>query len=501
MNDLVEIINTHIPSIASIITHIVFFIFLILNISDDFAKIKSFIKKLLNFRKHVDKIFYSKKREKYNKESCSSDFIKWQVALMKKLYSPLLKDKQKQNWNIKFTELFIDGINYQYEAITLNMKVSDFPFKYICDKQFLETKEKISQPKYSEIAKENMRFIRKYYRLVKSTIRYPSRLGYMLDEIKLNTKNGDWWISAHSGIYENNVKFSHVLEYEVYKMYKKMLRQHEKISELTREELIKQLPIRNAIHKRFLETGDESDILVSGKYRESLLSVQVFVLLRNYNGSYDVLRIRRSANVSSKAHYLQFIPSGGFEAINDSNDFDSQWDNYSLCKVVFRELLEECFGIDENDKSLTSINISSDSIYQNKHIKKLVAMLTGDKKNRQAYMELLGLSMSLMGLRHEFCFILRVDDIDFSKELFSNYESSSAIHLVRIDNLEKASFWYRNRSPNNYIPNDFEILHCTSAGLFELAQKSSLYKDALKITKRINKSKEQSVNEEVLKNE
>jgi hypothetical protein len=128
-------------------------------------------------------------------------------------------------------------------------------------------------------------------------------------------------------------------------------------------------------------------------------------------------------------------------------------------------------------------------------------MLTGDKKNRQAYMELLGLSMSLMGLRHEFCFILRVDDIDFSKELFSNYESSSAIHLVRIDNLEKASFWYRNRSPNNYIPNDFEILHCTSAGLFELAQKSSLYKDALKITKRINKSKEQSVNEEVLKNE
>ena len=99
-----------------------------------------FIKKLLNFRKHVDKIFYSKKREKYNKESCSSDFIKWQVALMKKLYSPLLKDKQKQNWNIKFTELFIDGINYQYEAITLNMKISDFPFKYICDKQFLETK-------------------------------------------------------------------------------------------------------------------------------------------------------------------------------------------------------------------------------------------------------------------------------------------------------------------------------------------------------------------------
>ncbi len=34
------------------------------------------------------------------------------------------------------------------------------------------------------------------------------------------------------------------------------------------------------------------------------------------------------------------IPSGGFEAMNDCTDFDSQWDNYSLKKAIFRELLE-----------------------------------------------------------------------------------------------------------------------------------------------------------------
>ena len=56
-------------------------------------------------------------------------------------------------------------------------------------------------------------------------------------------------------------------------------------------------------------------------------------------------------------------------------------------------------------------------------------MLTGDKKNRQAYMELLGLSMSLMGLRHEFCFILRVDDIDFSKE-FLNKATAYARKMI-----------------------------------------------------------------------
>lgn len=52
---------------------------------------------------------------------------------------------------------------------------------------------------------------------------------------------------------------------------------------------------------------------------------------------------------------MQFIPSGGFEAIGDGKDFDSQWDNYSIPKSLFRELLEECFGMDEDVKSFRLI--------------------------------------------------------------------------------------------------------------------------------------------------
>ena len=100
----------------------------------------------------------------------------------------------------------------------------------------------------------------------------------------------------------------------------------------------------------------------------------MLVLVKNYSGSYDALRIRRSQNVAAKAGYLQFVPSGGFESINDCTDFDSQWSNYSITKVIFRELLEECFGIDEDDEKLTGNNVTPDKIYYNQHIKTLIEM-------------------------------------------------------------------------------------------------------------------------------
>ena len=39
-----------------------------------------------------------------------------------------------------------------------------------------------------------------------------------------------------------------------------------------------------------------------------------------------------------------------------------------------RELLEECFGIDEDDEKLTGNNVTPDKIYYNQHIKTLIEM-------------------------------------------------------------------------------------------------------------------------------
>lgn len=198
---------------------------------------------------------------------------------------------------------------------------------------------------------------------------------------------------------------------------------------------------------------------------------------KNYNNYkwniYDVLRIRRSAKVSAKAGYLQFVPSGGFEAMNDGTDFDTQWDNYSISKVIFRELLEECFGIDEDDKAFSSNTVSPDRIYHNVYINKLIEMLIDE--NPKAFLEFVGTSMSLVGLRQELCFVMRIDDSSFANQLTSNYESKAAIHLIDIHELEKEEFWIRDKS------NDLEVLNCTSAGLLELAKNSKLYKEAIGI--------------------
>lgn len=71
----------------------------------------------------------------------------------------------------------------------------------------------------------------------------------------------------------------------------------------------------------------------------------MLVMVKNHTNSYDVLRIRRSSYIAAKDGYMQLVLSGGFESINDCTGFYFQRSNYSISKVVFRKLLEECFGI------------------------------------------------------------------------------------------------------------------------------------------------------------
>ena len=132
--------------------------------------------------------------------------------------------------------------------------------------------------------------------------------------------------------------------------------------------------------------------------------------------------------------------------------------------------------MDEDDKHASGNNVSPDKLYSNENIRKLIQMLENTKEGEpNAEMALLGTSMSLVGLRQELSFILRIDDPAFSGKLISNYESRSAIHLVDINHLEEYGFWVRSEKEN-----DLENLNCTSAGLFELARDHSIYKDALK---------------------
>ncbi len=82
MNELIGIIMKYISDPAGILTCILFWVFMILNISDYFEKICDFVKKVLNIKKHIDTLFYSKVRASYDKNLCSDKYIEWQMKIL-----------------------------------------------------------------------------------------------------------------------------------------------------------------------------------------------------------------------------------------------------------------------------------------------------------------------------------------------------------------------------------------------------------------------------------
>lgn len=426
------------------------------------------------------KWYYSKKREKYDRELSSSKYIKWQLQVMKAIYMHLIQELNEEGIDINLTSLDISGKKQEYEAVTIKVKEQSYPFNGVCNKDKLTIREDISKPVYTydDLSNKAQKMVKRYYRMIKYSIRYPDRLGYMLDEIIVSKEDGAASVSAYSGCYRDNIVQSHILKYELFELYKK---KHIRNC----NDILEKLEIRNKLHTEFkIHDSAESRILLSGKYRSSLLGVQIMVFVKNVNGSFDALRIRRSTDVAAKAGYLQFIPSGGFEAIGDGKDFDSQWDNYSIPKSLFRELLEECFGMDEDDKKFSSNTKSPDRLCFNAHIQEILKMI--QREPQHARFEFLGSTMSLVGLRHELSFILVIDKPDFASQLIGNYESKAAIHLVDILRLEDGNFWMHKKSVDKRHNetdegqmNDLEMLNCTSAGLFELARKSDLYQKIL----------------------
>ena len=218
------------------------------------------------------------------------------------------------------------------------------------------------------------------------------------------------------------------------------------------------------IHDCFKNNTETSkEILTSGKGRKSLLSVSMMVLCKNKNNSYDALRIRRSENIDAKVGFLQFVPSGGFSALDAGLDFDSQFANASITKGLLREFLEECFG--EADYSGV-INHSPEDVYSNEIIKKI------GLNN----IHFLGTALSLVSLRHELCFLMKIDNEEVISKMKANDESDNTLHYIDIEKLTDKKFWKR------YSLNDVRdllMLNATSAALYSLAKENNFYKNII----------------------
>lgn len=315
-----------------------------------------------------------------------------------------------------------------------------------------------------------LKWYKEYSHILDGKIRYPNRPGYMLDELITDEDGLVSKIRVHVGTYAENVYSSHVLEYELYRAYLEFSRE-DLDSPDVRQRLFDFMELRNNMHRH---AGDRKDplfpkhmyeSLLRGEARDSLLSVQMLVVMRSARThQYEAKLIQRSRNVAAEPGLYQFLPAGGFEILNDSDDdiYDDieLWDNFSPGCAVFREYLEELFNIPEfaggGEGSI------EDRLFKDPRIVEIEQML----RDGRAGFYFLGSVMGLSGLRHELSFVLVIHDESYSeKQFIANEECKKGIvRSIPIDKFETPRYGQI-----------WDLLHGPSAAMWKLFRESPLY--------------------------
>lgn len=288
-----------------------------------------------------------------------------------------------------------------------------------------------------------------------ANIKKPNLIGFELDTFLLNEQDEIIGFEANICQYKHTVTTSHILEFELYKLYCK----NKKIVHSSREDILKALPYRSKIH----EGQTSKEVVLKGKNRHSLLSVQMMVIC--YDDIFDDYRMvmfKRSEEVAIKPNYWHIVPAGGFE-IFEKEDMRNPHiieENFDVQLALFRELLEELF----NGKDFEDNEVGNDRnyiIYQHPAIIELDRLI----KEQKAHLDFLGNVTDLTTLRAELSFILVVDDSNFIKNNFQKNFEGAVSQRVRVDNLERM------------LKND--LLYPSSAGLIKLAEDSPLFQKCI----------------------
>lgn len=314
--------------------------------------------------------------------------------------------------------------------------------------------------------KLKQKMYKEYSQLLQGSIRCPLLVGFMLDHYKLDSDNRISHIYCKLGNYEQNVYSSHILEYEIYKAYLSL-----KGKEFTMDDLWELLPFRYYIHHTEGEKNDIEKVLFSGIGRYSLLSVQCFVMFLDHNkNEYVSLLMKRSEDpsaIAAKLGFYQFLPAGGFEMYEKEKIHTTHaiLENYSLRKAILREYLEEVFGLDDF-KSVDSSD-NRETTYNILNHKEVECVLNMIDKGTASF-GLLGVSVDLVSLRHELSFVLKIDDIAYSKKaIYPNNEftrEESVASKIRIPVLELEELLDGKHNINQ-----------GSAILYDLVKKSYLF--------------------------
>ena len=466
MKDLIDFLKDNTIWIVSVI---LFIFYLIIEIYKDWDSVKHLF---LGIWKVVCKavfVFRTIRRDRYFTALGSTDYVEWERKTLNALYSPAAEEYERRRDGNASGCKTANLHGQLYDAVYFG---SAEPIKYPFSKMYKKEELKTCGEAVYKCADA---FEKKHYNLLKTNIRFPNKIGYMLDGIDFS---GGHHFTAYTGVYKANLCTSHILEYELYRAYMKF-RGYEIVSDMSldngkidkkngklifgrnNDEFLRcYLPKRKAVHDKMRTTAD---VFTSGAGRYSLIGVQAVVLCKNHSGGYDLLRIRRSRHVAAKAGFLQFIPSGGFEAYDNGTDFDTRFSNFSLPKALIREFAEECLGVSDDKAD----NMSAEAQYADEKINKLLSMVEDEGSKTNIYY--LGDTLGFAALRHELCFLFVIDDPKYADNIKANMESSNVIGFIDIRYIRSKKFWKRSDKEN-----DLKKLNPTSAALWCLVEESGI---------------------------
>lgn len=377
----------------------------------------------------------------------SSEFQNWRDHVLRYLYGDKYFTKV---FNVNFPAYIIKFDKYyDYKDFKQLYNKDDLtyngvPLRELRDKEInvpdIHDTEIVNNGTAHEV-REKKRLIADYEKILGKSVKYPKLIGFMLDHYLLNEKHQIQHIYPKIGDYALNLYSSHILEYE-------LLRAYEKIGNKSLEDynLWDYLPFRKYIHQPDAKGYNVENVIYTGIRRYSLFSVQCFLMFKDKDkNKYSTILMRRATDpskVSAKIGFYQFPPAGGFELYEkeDIHTGETIIENYSLRKAIFREYLEEIFGI-EDFKGVDSTNkeTTNNIIYHNE-IQLILSMI----ENGTATFELMGVAVDLVGLRHELSFILKIDDESYScnkhfcpNDEFTRTQSIASKIRIPMDSLEE----------------------------------------------------------------
>jgi len=253
--------------------------------------------------------------------------------------------------------------------------------------------------------------------------------------------------TAKTTTQHQNIITAHILEWELYDLYRKQKTSSPKVG----EDLLAGLPFRKNYH----DGRPAREAISAPRNAFPLISVQAIVVYldnrKHGNAVWRVVVAKRSEDVVVKPGLLQFQPSGGFDVFGSEID-DSEYllhQGFDVGLALLREYAEELF--DAKQFRTNQAGIDPLAVLSHPEVSKLtMAVNTGN-----ASIQFLGTVVDLTVLRHELSFLVLIEDEFFCNSPLTGSWEAKNIYSPTVGELR------------DFLHDG--VLHGGSAGLLQLA--------------------------------